>query len=119
MAGGGAPSFVAAAEELGAAFAKYEPPPGPGGMVKMLADVGMLPDALDQIQIGLNVLATRCRHELPLHDAIAEIVHELAKVQSQMANVAGEIKPAIRKLHEKDLERHEAPRPQETLWDVG
>lgn len=117
--GGGAPRFVSAAEDLAEAFRTYEPPPGAGGMVALYADVGMLPDVLDQIAGGLNVLADRCRTELPLHHAIAEMVHELAKVQTHMASVAAEIKPAIERLHVEDLDRHRAPRPSEERWNVA
>lgn len=117
--GGGAPQFVHAAEELAEAFRRYEPPPGAGGMVQMYADVGALPDAMDQIAQGINVLSDRCRGELPLHPAIAELVGELAKVQSHMASVAAEIRPAIERLHAEDLDRHRAPRPSEERWNVA
>lgn len=117
--GRGAPQFVHVAEELAEAFRRYEPPPGPGGMVQMYSDVGMLPDVMDQIAQGINVLSDRCRTELPLHPAVGELVGELAKVQAHMASVAAEIRPAIERLHEADLERHRAPRPAERLWDVG
>ncbi|MGH3589113.1 MAG: hypothetical protein ACRDQ0_22625, partial [Pseudonocardia sp.] len=116
---GGVPQFVTAAEDLAEAFRRYEPPPGAGGMIQMYADVGMLPDAMDQVSAGLNTLAERCRGELPLHPAIAEFVHEMAKVQAQLASVSAEIKPAIERLHPEDLDRHRAPRPSEERWNVG
>jgi hypothetical protein len=115
----GVPPFVAAAEELAEAFRRYEPPPGAGGMVQMYADVGMLPDAFDQIAAGIGAFSDRCRGELPLHPAIAELIGELAKVQAHMATVSAEVKPAIEKLHEPELERARAPRPSEERWDVG
>lgn len=117
--GGGAPQFVHQAEELADAFRRYEPPPGAGGMVQMYADVGMLPDALDSISTGLNILADRCRNELPLHAAIAELVHELAKAQAHMASIASELRPAIERLHEPEMTRARAPRPSEDRWNVA
>lgn len=117
--GGGAPRFVHAAEELAEAFRTYEPPPGAGGMVTMYADVAMLPNALDQVAVGLNVLADRCRGELPLHPAIAELVHALAQAQAHMASVSAEIRPAIERLHEPEMTRARAPRPSEERWNVA
>ncbi|MUN41441.1 hypothetical protein [Actinomadura litoris] len=116
--GGGVPSFVATAQEHAESLARYEPPPGAGGMVQMYHDIEMLPDALAWIAQGFERMATRCRKELPLHPAISELVVELAKTQTRMASVAAEIKPAITKLHEEDLKRHEAPRPSEERWNV-
>jgi hypothetical protein len=115
---GGTPHFVGAAEVLAESYSKYEPPPGPGGMVQMYADISHLPGALDQVAAGLNVLAKRCREELPLHPAVSEFLHEMAKAQVTMASIAAEIKPAIERLHEKELERHRAPRPSEERWNV-
>lgn len=114
----GVPPFVAAAEELAEAFRRYEPPPGAGGMVQMYADVGQLPDAFDQIAAGISVFADRCRSELPLHHAISELISELAKVQAQMASLSAEVRPAIERLHEPELERARAPRPSEDRWNV-
>lgn len=115
---GGAPQFVTAAEDLADALRRYEPPPGNGGMIQMFHDVGMLPDALELVARGFATMADRCRDELPLHPAIAELVGELARAQVHLATVSAEIKPAIAKLHEKELERHHAPRPGEPLWNV-
>lgn len=117
--GGGVPIFVTAAEEFAESLGRYEPPPGAGGMVQMYADVGMFPEALDFISKGLARMADRCRNEWPLHPAVAELVDELAKVQAQMASLSAEIKPAIERLHEPELERARAPRPSEERWDVG
>lgn len=115
---GGVPSFVAAALEYAAALLRYEPPPGEGGMVQLWHDVGMLPDALDEISKGFGRMADRCQSEWPLHPAIADMVSELAKVQARMADVSAQIKPAIANLHEKELDRHRAPRPGEKMWNV-
>jgi hypothetical protein len=119
MAGGGTPPFVTAAEELADALRRYQPPPGPGGMVQLYYDVGMLPDMLEQIARGFGQMADRARDEWPLHNAISELIGELAKVQAHMATVSAEIKPAIAKLHEADLERHRTPRPGEPMWNVS
>lgn len=114
----GVPPFVAAAEEFAETLRRYEPPPGAGGMVRMYSDVGMLPDALEQIAAGVVTMADRCRSEWPLHPAVAEMIGEVAKVLAQTASVAAEVKPAIERLHEPELERARAPRPSEDRWNV-
>lgn len=116
---GGAPPFVHSAEQLGQDLCKYEPPPGAGGMMQMYADLAMLPDAVEEIARGWNVFADRCRNELPLHPAIAEFIHNMAKVQAQVASVAAEIRPAIEQLHADDMDRNRAPRPSEERWNYA
>lgn len=113
------PGFVQAAEDLGEALAKYEPPPGPGGMVEMAEHLRMLPDALLQVSQGFSTFAKHCREEWPMHPAIAEFVHDLAKIQAHMAGVASEIRPAMERLHEHDFDRSRNPRPSEDRWNVA
>lgn len=114
----GAPAFVHAAVDFADALARYHPEPGPGGMVQFLHDMQHVPDALESISRGMKTLAQHCQQDWPLHPHIAQLVEALATVQAQMATDGADIAPAVRRLHADDLDRHERPRPGETMWNV-
>jgi hypothetical protein len=117
MGKGSTPGWMTLAEELGRELARYEPPEGRGGMVQFYDDVGLLPEMIEAIARGFSRMSDNAQG-WPLHHAIVELIGELANAQAKIADTAGMIKPAMARLHDHDLERHHAPRPSESRWNV-
>lgn len=112
------PRFIEAAQDLGEALANYKPDPDEAGsMYVMYRQVGMLPEAFEEIARGFRALADTCE-DLPLNAHIRDLIDALAKVQVQAAHSAEAIPEGIALLHADDLERHENPRTGERAWNV-
>lgn len=116
--GGGAPAWLYSAEQFANDLRTYEPAPGPGGMYAFYRQMEAFPDAFEMIATALTDFARRAQEDMPLNPAIGDLIANMAQAQAKIAEVGGQIKPAIGKLHAYDVERHEDPRPNESTWNV-
>lgn len=99
--------------ELLSAASRYQPE----NMAQVGRDLQLLPEALMNVAQALKVTMSRMTNE-PVNPKIIELVGQVYQMQMQASQAAGDITPAYRALHKSDLDRHEAPRPNEHMWNV-
>ena len=116
MSGGGH-HFVAPAMEFARAAASYDPQ----GMLQVGADFAGLEEALRLHAEGMKVTVENADANFPLHPNIVEIMRQIHGLQLKAAELASELQPAFRQLHDVDIARLENPRKGvqgERMWDV-
>ncbi|MFG2269118.1 hypothetical protein ACGFNY_05010 [Streptomyces chartreusis] len=117
MAGGGH-HFVAPAMELARAAAHYQPT----GMLQVGADFAGLEEALRLHAEAMKITVENADATQPLHPNIVEIMRQIHGLQLKAAELASELQPAFRSLHDVDIARLENPRKGvagERMWDVS
>lgn len=117
MSGGGH-HFVAPAMELARAAANYQPQ----GMLQVGADFAGLEEALRLHAEAMKVTVENADANFPLHPNIIEIMRQMHGLQLKAAELAAELTPAFRQLHDVDIARLESPRKGvqgERMWDVS
>ncbi|WP_435279309.1 hypothetical protein [Streptomyces sp. 1222.5] len=117
MSGGGH-HFVAPAMELARAAASYHPT----GMLQVGADFAGLEEALRLHAEAMKVTVENADANYPLDPNIVEIMRQIHGLQLKAAELATELQPAFRKLHDVDITRLENPRKGvagERMWDVS
>jgi hypothetical protein len=117
MSGGGH-HFVAPAMELARAAAHYQPQ----GMLQVGADFGGLEEALRLHAEAMKVTVENADATQPLHPNIIELMRQIHGLQLKAAELASELQPAFRSLHDVDIARLENPRKGvagERMWDVS
>jgi hypothetical protein len=117
MSGGGH-HFVAPAMELARAAAHYQPQ----GMLQVGADFAGLEEALRLHAEAMKVTVENADATQPLHPNIIELMRQIHGLQLKAAELAAELQPAFRQLHDVDIARLENPRKGaagERMWDVS
>jgi len=117
MSGGGH-HFVAPAMELARAAAHYQPQ----GMLQVGADFAGLEEALRLHAEAMKVTVENADATQPLHPNIVELMRQIHGLQLKAAELASELSPAFRSLHDVDIARLENPRKGaagERMWDVS
>lgn len=117
MSGGGH-HFVAPAMEAARAAAHYQPQ----GMLQVGADFAGLEEALRLHAEAMKVTVENADAQWPLHPNIVELMRQIHGLQLKAAELANELGPAFRQLHDVDLARLENPRKGaagERMWDVS
>ncbi len=117
MSGGGH-HFVAPAMEAARAAAHYQPQ----GMLQVGADFAGLEEALRLHAEAMKVTVENADAQWPLHPNIVELMRQIHGLQLKAAELAAELRPAFRQLHDVDLARLENPRKGmagERMWDVS
>ena len=117
MSGGGH-HFVAPAMELARAAAAYQP----NGMLQVGADFSGLEEALRLHAEAMKVTVENADAHFPLHPNIVELMRQIHGLQLKAAELAAELTPAFRQLHDTDIARLENPRKGtagERMWDVS
>lgn len=117
MSGGGH-HFVAPAMELARAAAAYSP----RGMLEVGADFAGLEEGLRLHAEAMKTTVENADANFPLHPNIVELMRQIHALQLKAAELAGELSPAFRSLHDVDLARLENPRKGvegERMWDVS
>lgn len=117
MSGGGH-HFVAPAMELARAAASYHPT----GMLQVGADFAGLEEALRLHAEAMKVTVENADATQPLHPNIVELMRQIHGLQLKAAELASELQPAFRSLHDVDIARLESPRKGvagERMWDVA
>lgn len=110
--------FERAAEQVAAAYSRYSPP----HMLSVAAEYEGVPEGIRHAAQALAQLCRNTREVYPAHAAVAEAVSHAYMRMMQAADTADEIAPHFRRVHEADLERHEAPRngwTGEVMWNIG
>lgn len=116
MSGGGH-HFVAPAMEAARAAAHYQPQ----GMLQVGQDFGALEEALRLYAEAMKITVENADATQPLHPNIIEIMRQIHSLQLKAAELATELTPAFRSLHNVDIARLENPRKGvqgERMWDV-
>jgi hypothetical protein len=117
MSGGGH-HFVAPAMELARAAASYRPT----GMLQVGADFAGLEQALRLHAEAMKITVENADATQPLDPNIIEIMRQVHGLQLKAAELASELQPAFRQLHDVDISRLENPRKGvtgERMWDVA
>ncbi|MDX3575958.1 hypothetical protein [Streptomyces sp. FL07-04A] len=117
MSGGGH-HFVAPAMELARAAAHYQPQ----GMLQVGADFAGLEEALRLHAEAMKITVENADATQPLHPNIVELMRQIHGLQLKAAELASELQPAFRQLHDVDIARLENPRKGvagERMWDVS
>lgn len=117
MSGGGH-HFVAPAMELARAAASYRPT----GMLQVGADFAGLEEALRLHAEAMKITVENADATQPLDPNIIEIMRQVHGLQLKAAELASELQPAFRQLHDVDISRLENPRKGiagERMWDVA
>ncbi|RSS92470.1 hypothetical protein EF919_18220 [Streptomyces sp. WAC02707] len=117
MSGGGH-HFVAPAMEAARAAAHYQPT----GMLQVGADFAGLEEALRLYAEAMKITVENADATQPLHPNIVELMRQIHGLQLKAAELASELQPAFRSLHDVDIARLENPRKGiagERMWDVS
>ncbi|MFE1205664.1 hypothetical protein ACFW5V_28670 [Streptomyces sp. NPDC058762] len=117
MSGGGH-HFVAPAMEAARAAAHYQPT----GMLQVGADFAGLEEALRLYAEAMKITVENADATQPLHPNIVELMRQIHGLQLKAAELAAELQPAFRSLHDVDIARLENPRKGaagERMWDVS
>lgn len=117
MSGGGH-HFVAPAMELARAAANYRPT----GMLQVGADFAGLEEALRLHAEAMKITVENADANQPLAPQIVELMRQVHGLQLKAAELAAELTPAFRQLHDVDIARLENPRKGiagERMWDVS
>jgi hypothetical protein len=117
MSGGGH-HFVAPAMELARAAANYQPT----GMLQVGADFAGLEEALRLHAEAMKITVENADATQPLAPQIVELMRQVHGLQLKAAELAAELTPAFRQLHDVDIARLENPRKGtqgERMWDVS
>jgi hypothetical protein len=112
---GGGHHFVAAAMEMSRAAAAYQPT----GMLQVGADFAGLEEALRLHAEAMRTTVENADANQPLHPNIVELMRQIHSLQLKAADLASELQPAFRQLHDVDIARLENPRQGERMWDVS
>lgn len=116
--GTGMQVFARAAEQVATAYSRYSPP----SMMSVAAEYDGVPDGIRHAAQAIAHLVKNTRDVYPAHVAVAERVSAVYMKLMQAAETADEISPHFRRVHQADLERHEAPRngwSGEVMWNIG
>lgn len=117
MSGGGH-HFTAPAMEFANSAANYHPT----GMLQVGSDFAGLEEALRLHAEGMKVTVDNADAKFPLHPNIVEIMRQIHALQLKAAELATELSPAFKSLHDVDIARLENPRKGvvgERMWDVS
>lgn len=117
MSGGGH-HFVAPAMEAARAASHYQPT----GMLQVGADFAGLEEALRLYAEAMKITVENADATQPLHPNIVELMRQIHGLQLKAAELAAELQPAFRSLHDVDIARLENPRKGaagERMWDVS
>lgn len=109
--------FVAPAMEGARAAANYQPT----GMMQVIQDFAGLEEALQLHAEAMRVTVENADAKFPLDPRVVETMRQIYQLQLKASELARELQPAARKLHETDIARIETPRKGregERMWDV-
>lgn len=110
--------FTGPAMEMARAAAAYEPQ----GMLQVGQDFVGLKEAMELVAEAMKITVENADAKFPLHPQIVEIMRNMHGLALKGAEMANELQPAFRSLHQVDLARLETPRKGvagERMWDVS
>lgn len=105
----------AAAAELRAAAAEYEPQ---GAMQFIDAIEHDVPPALEDVAAACGILGQTMRSKYPFTSAAADLLGGVSSSVYATATSAATVAPGIRTIHREDVKRHtQEQRTNEGAWD--
>lgn len=114
----GASHFQRTCEDMAAAYASFHT----DKMMVVGNEYAGVPVGLEHVAAAINHLATKSADVYPVDNVIAEMVKETHDLVMHAAGQAQQLHPAFRRLHARDIARHEAPRKgsleSEAMWDA-
>lgn len=103
------------ARDMAGAMARYEP----ADAYQVAPDSRQWADVPTQVAFAVKAYADRLEGaRFPINEAINDKLREFAQAIAATRAIAEEIEPLMRKAHAKDLERQEAPRGDESKWNI-
>ena len=79
------------------------------------ADFGRL---FTEAGAAIGNLASRLGSDFPVDARVVQAYEEMASTMAALSDLAADAYRVHREVHAKELERIEAPRPGEEMWDV-
>lgn len=110
--------FTGPAMEMARAAAAYEPT----GMLQVGADFAGLQEGLELIAEAMRVTVDKADAQHPLHPQIVDLMKQIHGLQLKASELAAELQPAFKNLHQVDIARLENPRKGiagERMWDIS
>lgn len=110
--------FTGPAMEMARAAAAYEPT----GMLQVGADFAGLQEGLELVAEAMRVTVDKADAQHPLDPQIVDLMKQIHGLQLKASELAAELQPAFKSLHQVDLARLENPRKGiagERMWDVS
>lgn len=107
--------FIEAAGEMLGAAMVY----APEGMMQVGNDFAKLPEAFRNVANAMQKMAQRAHDQDPIHPSILDMMQGIYQKLQEAATLSEELAPAFRNLHAVDIQRLEAPRINESRWDVS
>lgn len=106
--------LAAAAAELNATAAAH----APADMWQVARELDQLPEIPANIAMSYRTYTRRLQDDYPINAVVVEKIHELYTRQAELVSLAEEIGVLFRTVHADDLRRDEAPRTNESAWNV-
>ena len=102
------------AEEVRSQAARYDP----DAMPEYLTDCKDLTEAFEVEADAIGKFAAVSESDLPVHPDLAAYIRSVQSLLRKVSEEASEVVSHFQKLHEEDMKRHLAPRPNESKWNV-
>ncbi|MEE2041923.1 hypothetical protein Q7689_00545 [Nocardiopsis tropica] len=103
------------AHDMSAAMSRYEP----ADAWTVVAEAKQWPDVSTQVAMSVKCYADRLESaRFPLNPAIVGKLQEYFQALAASRSVAEELYPLLQKAHAEDIAKKEAPRGNESLWNV-
>ncbi len=109
--------FQRTCEDMAAAYAAFHT----DKMTVVGNEYAGIPVGLEHVAAAIQHLATKSADVYPVDNVIAEMVAEAHGLVMHAATQAQQLHPNFRRLHARDIARHEAPRKgleSEAMWDA-
>jgi hypothetical protein len=108
-------SIADLAAEQAARTARY----APDTMATFGHDLDQWPQAIGHLAIALSTFVKKGSSEYPVSPAVLEKLSEVYRALGTATAAAAEVPGLFSRAHATDLERHQAPRRGEHLWNVN
>jgi hypothetical protein len=105
----------AASEAVGQHIGGYEPE----NAADLDQFLGSLPDYFGAVAQAFRHVAETLADRFPVEPVVVERLREISATIGGMSEFSGEARAVHRAAHERELQRIENPRPNESFWDVS
>ncbi|GHJ24446.1 hypothetical protein TPA0909_60600 [Streptomyces albus] len=109
--------FLRSAEQVATVYHQWQPQV----MTQVAAEYESLPTGIEHLASAVESLARQSADSFPVDPSVAEMVSAVRHRLMKAVSAAQEVMPLFRRVHAKDLARHEAPRngpAAEAMWNV-
>ena len=91
----------------------------PEGAMEMERFLAMQHELFTNIGTAYQTLADRMSSDMPFGPAVSDSTRDLGAAFVGMSALAQDVHTTFRQEHETELQRIEAPRTNEQMWDTG